>query len=171
MEDLQVLQSGPFFWKISLLDATCFDFAPWVDYDDLAAVLDSAQNAALPDENLLSACTLFFSARAQLASAKTWKDVLHSQENSQQECIASGIASAIVLACSVHHKTGFWDNLCQGLCASWCTYAAAWIASNSSSAGCPWTIWISPNFWKSHTRWYCPEENSMPNNTQSIPLF
>ena len=39
MADSQVLQTGPFFRKFSILDATCFDFAPLADYDDKAAVL------------------------------------------------------------------------------------------------------------------------------------
>ena len=39
----------------------------------------------------------FFSAKARLAPAKTWKDVLHSQENRRKECIEA--ASDITFAC------------------------------------------------------------------------
>ena len=30
---------------------------------------------------------------------------------------------------------------------------------------------ITPNFWRSHSRLYCPEDNSTTDDTQSIPLF
>ena len=40
-----------------------------------------------------------------------------------------------------------------------------------SNAGCPWIMPISPNFWRSHSRRYCPEHNSTTDDTESIPLF
>ena len=57
MADEQISQSGPLFPKISLLDAKCFDFARRADFDDEAAVLYSAQDARVRDENLHRACT------------------------------------------------------------------------------------------------------------------
>ena len=44
------------------------------------------------------ACTWFSRAKARLSPAKTWKDVLHSRENRQKECIDA--ASDITFACS-----------------------------------------------------------------------
>ena len=35
-----------------------------------------------------------------------------------------------------------------------------------SMAGCLWIMPFSPNFWKSHSRRYCTEDNSTTNNTQ-----
>ena len=65
MADAQTSQSGPLFPNISLLDAKSFDFARWADFDDEAAVLYSAQDAGVRDENLYCACTRFFRARAK----------------------------------------------------------------------------------------------------------
>ena len=55
MADLQISQSGPLFLKNSLFDAKRFDFARQADFDDEAAVLHSAQDAGVRDENLLCA--------------------------------------------------------------------------------------------------------------------
>ena len=52
MADLQMSQTGPFFRKISLFDATYFDIAPRAGSDDEANVLNSAQDAGVRDENL-----------------------------------------------------------------------------------------------------------------------
>ena len=78
---------------------------PRADSDDeaawpgcVAAFLDSAQDAGVRVEKLHRACTWFFRAKARLAPAKTWKDVLQSRENRQKECI--GVASVITFACS-----------------------------------------------------------------------
>ena len=78
--------TGTFFRKISLFDATCFDIAPRADSDE-AAVLDFAQDAGVRVENLHSAGTCFFRAKARLAPAKIWKDVLYFLRNRQKECI------------------------------------------------------------------------------------
>ena len=43
------------------------------------------------------ACTWFFRAKARLSPVKTWKDVLHSRENLQKECIDA--ASDIMFSC------------------------------------------------------------------------
>ena len=45
-------QTGPFFRKICLSDATYFDITPRADSDDEANVLNSAQDAGVRDENL-----------------------------------------------------------------------------------------------------------------------
>ena len=84
MADVQICQSGPLFQKISLLDAKCFDFARLTDFDNEAAVLYSVQDAGVRYENLRRACTWFFRAKAQLAPAKSWKDVLHSRETAKK---------------------------------------------------------------------------------------
>ena len=97
MADVQISQSGPLFPKISLLDAKCFDFARRADFDDEAAVLYSAGDAGVLDENLHRAHTWFFRTKARLSPAKTWKDVMHSRENRQKECIDA--ASDITFAC------------------------------------------------------------------------
>ena len=57
------------------------------DFDDEVAVLYSAKDAGVRDENLHRAFTWFLRAKAQLSPSKTWKDVLHSRQNSQKECI------------------------------------------------------------------------------------
>ena len=57
MADAQISQSGPFFPKTGLLDAKSFDFAGRSDFDEKAAVLYSAQDAGVRDENLHRACT------------------------------------------------------------------------------------------------------------------
>ena len=98
MTDSQMSQLGTFFRKIRLFDATIFDMAPRADSDDEAAFLDSDQDAGVLVEKLHSACTLFFCAKARLAPAKTWKDVLQFRGNRQKECI--GVASVITIACS-----------------------------------------------------------------------
>ena len=49
------------------------------------------------DENLHRAHTWFFRTKARLSPAKTWKDVMHSRENRQKECIDA--ASDITFAC------------------------------------------------------------------------
>ena len=44
-------QTGPFFWKISLVNATYFDITPLAGLDDKEIVLNSAQDAGVQDEN------------------------------------------------------------------------------------------------------------------------
>ena len=70
MADKKISQSGPLFSKISVLDAKCSDFARRADFDDKAAVLCSAQDAGVLDENLHCAHTWFFRAKALLSPAK-----------------------------------------------------------------------------------------------------
>ena len=84
--------------SISLLDAIYFDFAWWADSDDQAAVLNDTQDTRVQDENVHYACTWFFCTKDLLESAKIWKGVLHSRENSQKKCI--GNASVITFECS-----------------------------------------------------------------------
>ena len=47
MADKQISQSGLLFPKISPLDTKLFDFARQADFDDEAAVLNSAQDAGV----------------------------------------------------------------------------------------------------------------------------
>ena len=154
MADSQMSQTGPIFRKISLFDAKCFDIAPLADSDDKAVILNSAQDAGVQVEYLHRACTWFFSVKTPLAPANTWKDVLHSWLNRQKEWI--GAASSITFACSYF----------AGQCIVTKISSLAF-----SNAGCPWIMQFSPNFWRSHSCRYCPEDNSMPNDTQSIPRF
>ena len=79
MADAQISQLGPLFPKLSLLDGKTFDFAGLSDCDDY-----SAQDAGVLDEKLHRACTWLFRSKARLLPSKTWKDVLHSQENRQK---------------------------------------------------------------------------------------
>ena len=79
------------------MDAKWFDFVRRADFDDEAAVLYSAEDAGVQDENFHRACTWFFRAKARLPPAKTWKDVLHSRKNRQKECMDA--ASDITFAC------------------------------------------------------------------------
>ena len=48
MADLKMSLSG--LLKKSLVDATCFDFAPLADSDDMVAVFGSAQDARVRNE-------------------------------------------------------------------------------------------------------------------------
>ena len=73
-------------------DATSFDLALQADSDVEAVVLDSAQDAEVP------CMYMVFFRKARFAPAKTWKDVLHSRENRQKECVC-GVASVITFAC------------------------------------------------------------------------
>ena len=114
MADLQISQSGPLFLKNSLFDAKRFDFARQADFDDEAAVLHSAQDAGVRDENLHPACTWFFRAKDRLEPAKTWKDVLHFRENRQKECI--DVASDITFACSDIIRPDLGTALIENLC-------------------------------------------------------
>ena len=98
MADVEISQSGTLSPKISLFDAKCFDFARLADFDDEAAVVYFAQDGGVRDENLHRGCSWFFSAKALLSPAKTWKDVLHSRENRQKECI--DVAPDITFPCS-----------------------------------------------------------------------
>ena len=61
--DSQMPSTGPFVWKIRLFDATCFNIAPLADFDEEAAVLDSAQDAGVQVETLHRACTWFSAPR------------------------------------------------------------------------------------------------------------
>ena len=59
------------FQKLASWMQNVFDFAGQAEFDDEAAVLYSAQDAGVQDENLHSACTWFFPAKARLSPAKT----------------------------------------------------------------------------------------------------
>ena len=57
MTDLQMSQSGPYFQKIILLAAACFDFAPQADFGHKVVILNSAQDAGVQNQNLHQVCT------------------------------------------------------------------------------------------------------------------
>ena len=64
MTHAQMSQTGILFRKISLFGATCYDMAPQADFNDKAAVLNSAQDPGVLVENLHSALSAM--------SAYTW---------------------------------------------------------------------------------------------------
>ena len=113
-----MLQSGPIFRKTSLFDAKCIEFAPLADYDDEVQVFDSAQNAGVLDENLHRACTWFFCAKARLAPAKTWRDVLHSPRKPTTRMHRRCFRQYVRMLW--YHQSGFGDCLDRELCAWHC---------------------------------------------------
>ena len=66
--------------------------------DDEAAIIPPDQATGVRDENMQHANTCFVPAKALLVPAKSWKVVLDSQNNRQNECL--GIASVITFASS-----------------------------------------------------------------------
>ena len=69
-----------------------------VNSDDEAAILPPDQDTGVRDENMQHAHTCFVPAKARLVPAKSWKDVLDSQNNRQNECL--GVAFVIKFASS-----------------------------------------------------------------------
>ena len=90
-------QLGSFFRKITF-ELQHVDLAPLTDSREVAALLPLDQEAAVLDDNLQSACTWFFRAKARLEPAKFWNDVQNSRKTRQEECL--GVASVITFACS-----------------------------------------------------------------------
>ena len=103
---------------------------------------------------LHGACTWVFSRPSSIGTCQTWKDVLHSGENRQKECI--GVASVITLACSDFARPGLGP---RAMCVAMNIFGSV-----LSNAGCPWIMLIASNFWRSHSRRYCPEDNSTTND-------
>ena len=160
-------QIGTFFRKVRLFDATIFDMAPRIDFDDEAAFLDSAQDAGVLVENLHSVCVWSFRAKAQLAPAKTWRDVLQSRENRQKECI--GVSSVVTFACSDFAGTDSGSILVEGD-----VHGEKPIRLHSLKR------WLRMNhadlteLLEITLEGYCPEDSSTLSTTddaQSIPLF
>ena len=87
-------QLGSLFRKITFFESQHVDLALLTDSHEMAALLPHDQEAAVLDFNLHRACTWFFRAKAPLEPAKSWNDVL----NSQEECL--GVASVITFAFS-----------------------------------------------------------------------
>ena len=70
MADLQMSQTGTFFWKIGLFDVTSFDIAPLTDSDGEAGVLDWSRfcpwRSSASFDTLHSASAWLFRAKALL---------------------------------------------------------------------------------------------------------
>ena len=64
----------------------------------MASLLPLDREAGEREDNLHRAYTWFFRAKARLEPDKSWKDVLDSRKNRQEECL--GVASVITFACS-----------------------------------------------------------------------
>ena len=62
------------------------------DSDDEAAIIPPDQDTGVRDENMQHANTCFVPAKALLVPAKSWKVVLDSQNNRQNECLGRGVA-------------------------------------------------------------------------------
>ena len=115
----------------------CFDIAPQAGSDEEANVLNSAQDAWMLDENFHCSHTWYFSAKARLAPAKTWKDVCRSWERMHWHCLSHSVCMLWLRL----HQTWFRVYFFQGLCAWWWTYLALLSQMLAAHESCqsPWT--------------------------------
>ena len=106
-------QLGSFCRKIIFLDLQHVDLAPQADSREVAAFLPLDQETEVHYDNLHSACTWFFRAKARLDPAKSWKDVLNSRKNWLEECL--GVVSVIYFCiCSHISRSDLGKTLVEG---------------------------------------------------------
>ena len=150
MADSQISQTGPFFRKLSLFNATWFSFDPRTDPDGESAVLDFAQDAGVLVEILHRSSTWDLRAKSQFAPAKTWNDVLYLRKIRQKECI--GVASVITFASSDFARPDLGSISVEGYVPG-NEHIRLCSLKTLAALACPWIIPISPNFkfWRSHS--------------------
>ena len=121
-----ILSQNYIFWTRNMLS--------WL-HSQIPVTLQPCSLLTKKQEYAMTICTVhvhdFFRAKARLEPDKSWKDVLDSRKNRQEECL--GVASVITFACShisrsflemtlfdsyVHGNANIWPGFAQTLAAN-----------------------------------------------------
>ena len=118
------------------------DLAPLADSREVVSLLPLDQEAGVRKDNLHSACTWFFRAKALSKPDKSFKDVLDSRKLTGRMPGRRGRCFCHYFYMLPHLQIGFGNDLDLGLCAWLCKYSA-WFAQTLAANESSRTSWTS----------------------------